>query len=98
LKRYTEFTLTTEEALMEDLFATRLRGYSIDREEHEPDVRCVGAPIFNHLGEVIAAISIAGPKWRMHEERLHELGTLVRDGAFEISQNLGAERLPGAAN
>lgn len=91
LKQYTKYTLTTGEALREDLAKTRMRGFAIDREEHEPEVRCVGAPVFNHRGEVTAAISISGPKWRMDESRLQELGVLVREGALEITRRLGGE-------
>lgn len=91
LKPYTKYTLTTEEALREDLEKTRIRGYSIDYEEHEADLRCVGAPVFNHLGEVAASISIAGPKWRMSDDRLPELGALVRETALEITRKLGGE-------
>lgn len=91
LRPFTKFTLTSEDALREDLEKTRRRGFSIDYEEHESEVRCVGAPVFNHLGEVTAAISISGPKWRMDDDRLLELGAQVREGALEITRRLGGD-------
>ena len=38
------------------------QGYALDRREIEEDVECIGAPIRNHLGNVIAALSISGPQ------------------------------------
>ena len=35
--------------------------FALDREEHEKDVRCMAAPIRNHRGKVIAAVSIPTP-------------------------------------
>ena len=39
----------------------RERGYGLDEEEREKGVSCVAAPIRNHTGDVVAAISVAGP-------------------------------------
>src|SRR5919201_3823997 len=64
-KTWTPHTTTSRKRLLEELRATRARGYAIDEQEHELGVRCIAAPIRNHQGEVVAAISVAGPTERM---------------------------------
>lgn len=65
LEPFTEHTITDPARFVEELNETRWRGYAIDRGEREESVRCVAAPIFNHEGIVIAAVSVAGPAERM---------------------------------
>lgn len=85
----TRNTLTTPEALREDLTRIRSRGYAIDNEENEPGVRCVGAVLFDHTGHPVAAISVSGPITRITPDRFGELGQLVKHMAEEISRHLG---------
>jgi IclR family KDG regulon transcriptional repressor len=76
-------------ALKRDLLQTRDRGYSVDNEENELGARCVGAPIFNHIGRAIAAVSVSGPVSRMSEEMKPIVAAGVMQAAAEISQRLG---------
>lgn len=85
----TPTTITDAETLRAHLAEARARGYSIDDCENEDGIRCVGAPIFDHTGGVIAAISTAGPASRMTLERTLELGPMVREAARQISQRMG---------
>lgn len=82
-------TITDTDDLKRDLEETRLRGYSIDNEEHHPEVRCVAAPISNHFKETVAALSISGPSYRIPMDRIAELGKVVMEIANEISRRLG---------
>lgn len=86
----TEYTITDPEALADALRQVRSDGFAIDDQENECEIRCVGAPVFDHRGEVIAAISISGPATRMSVERLRLLGGRVVDAAEEISRRLAA--------
>jgi len=65
LKAMTPETMTSARRLVKELRAIRERGYALDEQEHEMGVRCIAAPVRNHGGEVVAAISIAGPAERM---------------------------------
>lgn len=85
-------TLTTPEALRQDLERIRARGYSVDDVENEPEVRCVGAPIFDHAGRVVAAVSISGPTSRVTPDRVEELGRMVQRTAEGVSERLGFRR------
>ena len=81
----TPYTITDMAALCADLAQTRQRGYAIASEELELGLTAVGAPLFNYDGEVIAAISLAGPKVRLTAERIPQLGQLVSEAAQRIS-------------
>jgi len=89
LVAHTEHTITNRDQLLQELECTRLRGYAIDNLEMEENVRCVGAPIFNHMGYPFAAISLSGPAFRLPVERLHEFAPLVLKAAHSISSQLG---------
>ncbi len=65
LRAYTKNTVTDPDALLSELQAIRLRGYAVDNGEYEAGVRCVAAPIRNHNGDVLAALSVSGPEARL---------------------------------
>ncbi len=56
----TENTITSPEKLKEELKKIRERGYAFDEEENERGIKCIGAPIFDFSGKVVAAVSISG--------------------------------------
>ncbi len=94
MPRRTPNTLTDPARLREDLQRTRERGWAMDDVENEPEIRCVGAPIFAHLGDAIAACSVSGPALRLTQPRASELGPIVARAAAEISRLLGAPGHP----
>src|SRR5665648_663039 len=75
LPQRTANTITAPDALMAELCRVRDNGYAIDDQENELEIRCVGAPVFNHRGDIVAAISLSGPATRMSTQRLTELST-----------------------
>lgn len=81
-------TLTTSDALRSELVQARLNGYAMDNSEIEEGLTCFGAPIFNMNGEAIAALSVAGPNYRMEAEQ-ETLVKAVRAAAQNISRLLG---------
>jgi IclR family transcriptional regulator, KDG regulon repressor len=76
--------------LAQRLGETRARGYSLVREELEPGLVAVGAPVRDFRGRVVAAINVSAPTFRF-EHRLEEAGEHVRAAAAELSTALGAE-------
>jgi DNA-binding IclR family transcriptional regulator len=92
LTRYTRNTITDEATLVEELARIRREGSAVDNEEYDEGLRCVGSPIMDHTGQVIAAIGIGGPVTRMTPERLPELAELVRYAAKGLSRRLGADQ------
>lgn len=89
LTRYTPQTITDPARLGKELERIRAVGYAVDDREHEPDVRCVAAPIRNQTGKVIASISVSGPATRIPKERIPALAARVREVAGQLSLRLG---------
>lgn len=88
--RLTPKTLTSAQALLDELEAIRKRGYALDLEEREGGVRCIAAPVRDYDDAVVAAISIAGPAERMPSELIgSELAHHVLRAAEGISRRLG---------
>ena len=87
--QFTPKTLTTLEALREDLARARERGYAIDDEEHDLGVRCMAAPVRNWKGDPVGAISISGPAARMTDDTMAQLVAPLQETAGAISQLMG---------
>lgn len=66
-----------------------VRGWVLDLEEHEPGIRCVGAPVFDVRGKVVASVSVASAELYMPRDRMDELGPVVLETARAISRDLG---------
>ena len=65
------------------------QGWVYDLEEHELGIRCVGAPVFDVSGKLVAAVSVASAVPYMSEARMAELGPQVLATAQAISHALG---------
>lgn len=89
LKKFTERTITEVDVLKASLAEIRRLGFSVDDIEHEEGIRCVGAPIRDYDGTVVASLSISGPSVRIRVERIPELSRVVKDVAAKISAQLG---------
>lgn len=84
LRRRTEASLATPAALQAAIVSVRNSGYATDRDEAVPGVACLAAPIRN-FDEVVAAVSVCGPRDQM---RARDLPPLVMQTAAEISRSL----------
>lgn len=94
LSRFTPKTITDPEKLKEHLEQVRLEGFAIDDEEFRLGIRCIAAPIRNGSGDVVAAISIAGPSDRFTLEKAYEYKDAVISTAQKISNRLSIIRSP----
>ncbi len=90
LRRRTEATLATRAALEAAIVSVRNSGYATDRDETVPGVACVAAPIRN-FDEVVAAVSVCGPRDQM---RAKDLPSLVMWTAAGISRSLTRAAAP----
>lgn len=86
LERATEYSITDLATLMQDLARTRVRGYSVDEQEALLGVWCVGAPVRDHTGRSIAAISLSTIKEFFDADLT---GPQVAAAAVEISRAMG---------
>lgn len=88
LPSFTENTITSREALFEELEAIADRGYAIDDEEAKPGIRCVAAPVVIGDGDLFGGVSVTGPRSRMVGDRIDEtLPELVTGVANVIEVN-----------
>jgi Transcriptional regulator len=97
LRRLTTNTIGNLQELERHLERVRKNGCAFDLEEHEPHIRCVAAPIWDHSGAVNASLSLTAPVVRMALPRLRQLAPLIQDAGLRISRELGyqgPERMP----
>lgn len=81
-------TITQPDRLLKELESARINGYAMDDGEVEQGLICVAAPVRDASGRVIAAVSIAGPDYRMEQDMemmIHE----IRQAAERISYTHG---------
>ena len=88
LPRYNENTIVSPKKLKAELGTVCQQGYSLDVEEETIGSRCIGAPIYNEIGRIVAAVSLAGYKQQIHNKTLNLLISRVKKTAAEISQAL----------
>lgn len=89
LTAHTANTHISLEALKEELGRVRAQGYALDDEEDMLGMRCIGAPIFDHRGRVVAAVSLTAPAQRMPRSEIPRVARTVLDYARRMCQRLG---------
>ena len=77
LQSKTNRTITSKAQLTKELEKVRKVGYAILDNELEEGLVAVAAPVFNHNGSVVAAISISGPDARITKDQLIKFGEMI---------------------
>ena len=67
----------------------RAQGYALDDEENRVGIRCLGAPVRDYAGQVIAAISVSGPSFRFTGDRAAQMVSPLLSTAAGISEKMG---------
>jgi len=88
LKKRTPKTITTHARYFAELEKVRQQGYAVDDEENSIGARCVGAPVFDPLGNVEAAVGLSGTILQLNDANLPRIAELVKDAARKISRQL----------
>jgi len=89
LESRTPYTITDADALRDELARVRRRGYGENVQEAEMGVASVAAPIRDSSGEVVAALSVAGPVMRLDGRSMSRFASVAREAADAISHRLG---------
>ncbi len=89
LAAQTPNTVTSPERLRREIAEVRRTGFAIDDGEFDPEVRCVALPVRDFTGEIIGAIGISGPVWRLSIEDLRKRARIVRAAADRLSGEFG---------
>ena len=91
LKKFTDNTITTKSALLEETARIRQQGYAIDNEECEKGTRCVAFPIYDYSDRIIAGFSITGPSLRITDYFIEKWTPFLKEASSKLSNSLGYE-------
>ena len=89
MPRLTEKSIVRPSDLFKELEKIRKQGFAIDDEEACMGLRCIAAVVYNDCAEPLAAISVSGMTSRLTDDRLPEIGQIVREVAGELTVALG---------
>ena len=93
-KQHTPTTLKGIEALISELHDIRTDGNAFDREEHEPGIHCVAAPVSSREGNLAAGVSVTAPAFRVPMQQLQAWAPLVREAGRALSEEVNARLSP----
>ncbi|MDD7942060.1 IclR family transcriptional regulator [Actinomycetospora lutea] len=91
LEALTPHTPVDAVALRGELDEIVERGWAVSAGERQADAGSVAAPVFGVSGDVLGAISVCGPRYRMTDELVAGLGPRVAAVAAQISRRLGGD-------
>jgi DNA-binding IclR family transcriptional regulator len=89
LQPYTPGTVTDPAALEAELAMVRQRGWAATTEELEIGLNALAAPIYDGTGEVVAAVGVSGPSYRLTVESFPTAAAQLVAAANEVSVRLG---------
>lgn len=93
LKPATEKSITDVPVLLREIADIRRTGVAFDDGEFNPEVRCVAVPVMDFTGQVIGALGISGPIWRMSNQAIQSHVKVVRASANRLSAEFGAKSI-----
>jgi DNA-binding IclR family transcriptional regulator len=92
LVKFTSKTVTNGQTLEENITQVRQQGYAIVHEEFEEGFSGIAAPIFNHEDQVVAAVSVSGPTYRMGPGTAENFIEPLQETSQTISAEMGYGR------
>ena len=92
LKALTSRTITSQQRLRRELQDVRRTGIAFDDGEFNNEVRCAAMPVYDFSGQVVGAIGISGPVWRLSIQALQNKARDLSEAAKQLSEAFGASR------
>jgi DNA-binding IclR family transcriptional regulator len=89
--RHNDNTIVSAKRMMAELEKVRRDGYSIDDEEDEVGLRCLGAPVLSQDGHLLGALSIAGTVIEVNNANTRELVAKLKGAAAQIARTMAEE-------
>jgi IclR family acetate operon transcriptional repressor len=89
LPRLTEYTITDPRRFKSELRRVRENGYAVDDQYYAIGHRCIGAPVYDHTGKVVAEINISGHMRTLSDGHIEKLAKKVKRSAREASLRMG---------
>lgn len=87
--KFTENTITSLDEMHEEIKKVRKQGWAMDNQEFDLNNRCIGAPIYDYRGEIIAAISASGTPEMLTLERVPDVAKYVVEASSNLSRIMG---------
>ena len=94
LKPSTAKSVTEIPQLLREIAEIRRSGVAYDDGEFNLEVRCVAVPVKDFTGQIIGALGISGPIWRLSNHALQSRAKIVQAAANRLSAAFGATSLP----
>ena len=94
MQRHTVNTITETGRMISHLEKVRAQGFAVNAEETVEGVRAIAAPVYDHTGNIIAALNITGPSSRLTLERVYRLVAVLKETCESLSMQLGYRREP----
>ena len=91
LPALTPKTITEPALLRKEIEEVARAGVAYDDGEFNTEVRCVAVPVYDFTGQVVGALGISGPIWRLSIQALQKQTELVKQAARRLSAELGYE-------
>jgi DNA-binding IclR family transcriptional regulator len=91
LKASTEKSITEIPALLREVEEIRRSGIAFDDGEFNLEVRCAAVPVKDFTGQIIGALGISGPIWRLSIQALQSRAKIVQAAADRLSAGFGAK-------
>lgn len=88
-EKFTAHTILSKDGLKEEVQRVKEKGWAIDNEEHEPNIRCIAAPVFDYTNKIIAAVSVSGESRIINPDSDLEIARHVIETAGSISKRMG---------
>lgn len=92
--QFRKSTISDRTLFLEELGRTREKKYGMDCEEFEEHMVCIAAPLFDHLNNIVGALSITFTKFRFDPARKDEYAEMVVDAGRAVSLDLGCSSYP----
>lgn len=89
LTALTEKSITDPSQMRLEVEQVRKAGVGYDDAEYNEEVRCVACPVYDFSGQVVGAVGVSGPIWRMNLQRMEHITQSVRQTAAQLSEDLG---------
>ena len=91
MKPSTKKSITDIPVLLREIAEIKRTGIAFDDGEFNPEVRCIAVPVLDFTGQIIGALGISGPIWRMSNQAIQGHAKIVRVAANRLSTEFGAQ-------
>jgi DNA-binding IclR family transcriptional regulator len=86
----TKKSITDPAVLLREIAEIRRSAVAIDDGEFNAEVRCIAVPVYNFTGDIVGAMGVSGPIWRMTDQLMQSRAKSVKAAASRLSNEFGA--------